>query len=102
MYGNSSEPVYTSPDVIINGDASNVFPSTGIESYDKMYKGGYQIGYDAAMSETLLDDILAIVMSGFSFAGAGGSGFGDVNYDMIWYANGIRAGYSDGLKDKER
>lgn len=67
-----------------------------------MYKGGYQIGYDAAMSETLLDDILAIVMSGFSFAGAGGSGFGDVNYDMIWYANGIRAGYSDGLKDKER
>lgn len=102
LYGNSSEPVYTSPDVIINGDASNVFPSTVIESYDKMYKGGYQIGYDAAMSETLLDDILAIVMSGFSFAGAGGSGFGDVNYDMIWYANGIRAGYSDGLKDKER
>ena len=102
LYGDSSEPIYTLPDATIDGDASNRFPSTGIESYDIMYRGGYQIGYDAAISGTPYDDVWAIFMSGNSFLVASGDGLGGVNYDLIWYANGIKAGYKDGLKDKER
>lgn len=72
---------------------------TGVGSYDSMYRAGYSLGYDAGRSGSNLDDVEALVWSGIVTAAAG-SEFGDINYDMIWYGQGIRDGYQRGLEDK--
>lgn len=99
QYGNSSKPIYMSPEATINGSLSNVFPETGDETYDLLFKGGYELGYKAAISSGSLDDILAIAWSGI-MSGVAGPDAGGVDYGLIWYSNGIREGYKDGLKDR--
>jgi hypothetical protein len=90
---------YVSPEVIVIAASYN--PSslrkTGIDSYDIMYKGGFDVGWDAGYSPTKLDDVAAYMWA-LVAAGTAGSDFGDVNYDMIHYSEGIKDGIRAGKK----
>lgn len=71
---------------------------TGNDSYDDLYLGGYQCGYDAALSDSKWDDLWAFIQSGMA-AIANTSGDND---GLNWYNNGIKQGYLDGCKYKQK
>ena len=78
----------------------NDLPSTGVDSYDLMYRGGYAAGFAAGKSSSDLDDA-AVVSGSILAAASAGSDFGDVNYDMIHYSQGLKDGLAAGKKAKE-
>ena len=58
-------------------------------------------GFDAALSPSPADDIAGYVNRIINSIAAG-SDWGDVNYELLYHSDGIREGYLDGLKEKER
>lgn len=98
QFHNSSEPIYTVPEVTSTGDISKKIGGTGNDSYDDLYLGGYQCGYDAALSDSKWDDLWAFIQSGMA-AIANTSGDND---GLNWYNNGIKQGYLDGCKYKQK
>ena len=84
---------YTFTDLAVTSYDPDSLRKTGVSSYDLMYASGFEIGFNAGLSRTVIDDIGAIGWS-FVSAASAGSDFGDVDYDMIHFSEGIR----DGLK----
>lgn len=74
---------------------------SGIDGWDDRYTGGYVQGFDAALSPSPADDIAGYVNRIINSIAAG-SDWGDVNYELLYHSDGIREGYLDGLKEKER
>lgn len=101
LFHNSSDPIYAAREVTSIGDSSKVFSGTGNDTYDRLYRGGYELGYKAGLSASGCDDIGVNIWSIITGSIAGDT-FGYVDYEMIWYSNGIRQGYKDGLKDKNK
>lgn len=77
----------------------NNLPTTGVDSYDQMYRSGYDTGFKAGASSGITDDIAVGAWSMLSAASAG-SDFGDVDYNMTWYSQGLRDGLSAGRKSR--
>ncbi len=90
---------YIFQDVDITTYDPNNFPSTGVESYDIMYRGGFDIGYKAGKSGKTWDDILVYIGSGLATI-ASGSELGDVTYDLLYYKQGLLDGLRLGRKHK--
>jgi len=86
---------YTFSDLTVSSYNPNSLPKTGVDSYDQMYRGGFDIGFKAGLSGSSWDDIGVSAWSVVSAASAG-SDFGDVNYEMIWYSQGLRDGLAKG------
>lgn len=104
LFNGCDNPSYLVPN---SGSETNVvtynpnsLTSTGVDSYDFMYRGGFDAGYEAGKSGAIWDDALVIVGSFLSGASAG-SDFGDVDYNMIWYSQGLKDGYARGLEDRK-
>lgn len=74
---------------------------SGIPEWDDRYTGGYAEGFDAALSPSPADDIAGYV-NWVANNIAAGSDWGDVNYELLHHSDGIREGYIDGLREKER
>lgn len=73
----------------------NNFRTSGIASYDLMYRGGFEIGFNAGISSGNLDDLAVLLLSGVAIMGAGDEP-GGTNYDPLWYSMGIRDGLRKG------
>lgn len=101
LFHNSSEPIYTTSEVTSIGNSSKVFSGTGNDTYDIFYRGGYELGYKAGLSTSGYDDI-GVKLWAIITGSIAGDKFGEVDYEMIWYSNGIKQGYQDGLKDKNK
>lgn len=71
LYYNSSEPIYTLPEVIVTESSPNSNENTGNPVYDLMYKGGYEIGYKAGVTGSLLETAKAAAISGLAVFGMG-------------------------------
>lgn len=104
IFNGCDNPSYIMPN---SGSETNVvtynpnsLSSTGVDSYDLMYKGGFDAGYQAGKSGILWDDVVVIVGS-FVAAASAGTDFGDVDYNMIWYSQGLKDGYVRGLEDRK-
>ena len=79
---------YTFPEVTVSSYDPNNLPKTGVDSYDLMYQGGFDVGYKAGLSGSTWDDI-GIGSWSAIVAISAGSEIGSVNYDMIWYSKGM-------------
>ena len=86
---------YIGRDVTITTYDPNSLPKTGVYNYDMMYHSGFDLGYNAGKSGESWDDVLAWLSAALADASAGDS-FGDVNYDMTYFAQGVREGYWKG------
>lgn len=82
---------------IIGYNPNNIFgddrPATGNYEYDLMYKGGYEAGFQiGATGGSLVKNVGMYAWALLNFASAG-SEWGDVNYSMIHYGEGLLTGY---------
>lgn len=88
---------YTHSGIAVTSYDPNNLSPTGVESYDTMYRAGFEIGFNAGLSESNWDDVLAISWS-FATSAAGGTDIGDDTPEMTWYSKGIRDGLARGLE----
>ena len=92
---------YILPSVTVTSYNPNNLCTSGVDSYDQMYRSGYDTGFKAGVSPGIADDIAVGAWSMLSAASAG-SEFGDVNYNMTWYSQGLRDGLSAGIRSRSR
>jgi hypothetical protein len=65
---------------------------TGVASYDSQYKAGFELGYQLGLNGGF-DNWMAAMGSSLLSGASAGSDFGDVNYDMVHFSDGIRDGF---------
>ena len=90
---------YVLGQVTVTSYNPNNLRTTGVDSYDLMYRSGYDTGFKAGVSPSILDDIAVGAWSILSAASAG-TDFRDVNPNMTSHSDGLREGLSKGRKAK--
>ena len=86
---------YVGPDNNVTTYDPNKLPKTGVELYDMMYRSGFDLGYEAGQSGSTWASVGAQAAA-FLAAASAGSDFGYVDYEMIYFSQGIREGYAKG------
>ncbi|MDR1503602.1 MAG: hypothetical protein LBT43_14240 [Prevotella sp.] len=83
---------YISAEVTVRPYYDSDLRKTGVESYDSQYKAGFELGFQLGLKGGYANWMAAMGSSLLSGASAG-SDFGDVNYDMTHYSDGVRDGF---------
>lgn len=79
------------PDNNVTTYDPNKLPKTGVDLYDMMYRSGFELGYEAGQSGSTWASVGAQAAA-FLAAASAGSDFGNVNYEMIYFSQGVREG----------
>lgn len=88
---------YTHSGIAVTSYDPNNLSPTGVESYDTMYRAGFEIGFNAGLSGSNWDDVLAISWS-FVLSLTIGPDASSANYEMYWHTQGIKDGVARGLE----